>query len=243
MVNDLSVAKNASLGFGVLNYTADKQFDKRAEGIALPASGKGRIYVPTTSLTVSMEGGNAIALNNIAGYYFMLEGEYKEGFEIRITNIGAYSGTTNAVPDAPGILNVTEGVSYQAGIIPEWTDGVAVLDGKAYVFGTPITVNGPHNLQVGTGKNFTEVNFEIYGGTDPELPPEPPVDYKKGDMDGDGEITVSDALKVLRIAAKLAEPTAEDYLIGDIDGDGEITVSDALKVLRVAAKLADEDSL
>ena len=235
-VNDLSIAKDASLAFGVLNYTADKQFDKHAEGIALPASGKGRIYVPTTALTVSMEGGNAIALNNIAGYYFMLKGEYKEGFEIRITNIGVYSGTTNAVPEAPGILNVTEGVSYQAGIVPEWTDGAAVLDGKAYVFGTPITVNGPHNLQVGTGKNFTEVNFTIYGGTDPE---EPPVAGVKGDMDGDGEITVADALKALRIAAKLVQPTDQDMQLGDIDGDGEITVADALKILRVAAKLAD----
>ena len=235
-VNDLSIAKNASLSFGVLNYTAEKQFNKRAVDIALPASGKGRIYVPTYTLTVDVINGNAIALNNIDGYYFILNGEYKEGFEIKITNIGVYSGTTNAVPEAPGILNVTEGVSYQAGITPEWTDGAAILDGKYYVFGTPITVNGPHNLQVGTGKNFTEVNFTIYGGTDPE---EPPVAGMKGDMDGDEEITVADALKALRIAAKLVQPTDQDMQLGDIDGDGEITVADALKILRVAAKLAD----
>ncbi|MBO4583884.1 MAG: tyrosine-protein phosphatase [Clostridia bacterium] len=61
----------------------------------------------------------------------------------------------------------------------------------------------------------------------------------RGDMDGDGEITVADALKALRIAAKLVEPTAEDIAIGDVDNDGEITVADALKILRVAAKLAD----
>ena len=67
---------------------------------------------------------------------------------------------------------------------------------------------------------------------------EPPV-FIKGDMDGDGEITVADALRALRIAAKLVQPTDEDMLIGDIDGDGEITVADALKILRVAAKLVD----
>ncbi|MBR5769785.1 MAG: dockerin type I repeat-containing protein [Clostridia bacterium] len=65
----------------------------------------------------------------------------------------------------------------------------------------------------------------------------------KGDMDHDGGITVADALKALRIAAKLVAPTEEDIALGDVDNDGEITVADALKILRVAAKLADASSL
>ena len=65
----------------------------------------------------------------------------------------------------------------------------------------------------------------------------------KGDMDGDGEITVADALRALRIAAKLVAPTEQDIELGDVDNDGEITVADALKILRVAAKLADRSSL
>ena len=65
----------------------------------------------------------------------------------------------------------------------------------------------------------------------------------KGDLDKDGEITVADALKALRIAAKLVSATGEDIAIGDVDGDGDITVADALKILRVAAKLANRSSL
>ena len=65
----------------------------------------------------------------------------------------------------------------------------------------------------------------------------------KGDMDGDGEITVADALKALRIAAKLVNPTPEDIAIGDVDGDGDITVADALKILRVAAQLIPASEL
>ena len=65
----------------------------------------------------------------------------------------------------------------------------------------------------------------------------------KGDMDGDKEITVSDALTALRIAAKLVEETDEAIEIGDVDGDGHITVSDALAILRVAAKLTTPESL
>ena len=62
---------------------------------------------------------------------------------------------------------------------------------------------------------------------------------RRGDPDGDGEITVADALIALRVAAKLTEATPEKLAACDIDGDGEITVADALKILRVAAKLAN----
>ena len=65
-----------------------------------------------------------------------------------------------------------------------------------------------------------------------------------GDIDGDGEISVSDALMALRVAAKLA--TFEDealFALADVDHDGEITVSDVLRILRVAAKLADPSTL
>lgn len=65
----------------------------------------------------------------------------------------------------------------------------------------------------------------------------------KGDFDGDGEITVSDALAALRIAAKLVEETDDAIRIGDVDGDGSISVNDALAILRVAAKLADPGTL
>lgn len=58
-----------------------------------------------------------------------------------------------------------------------------------------------------------------------------------GDMDGDGSVTVTDALAALRIAAKLASPTEKDLAIGDMDNDKSITVTDALSILRIAAKL------
>ena len=60
-----------------------------------------------------------------------------------------------------------------------------------------------------------------------------------GDLDGDGGITVSDALRALRFAAGLAETDENAIRFGDTDGDGEITVSDALAILRAAVGLAD----
>ena len=67
--------------------------------------------------------------------------------------------------------------------------------------------------------------------------------FLKGDFDGDGVITVADALAALRIAVGLAPLTEEALTIGDLDGDGAITVSDALRILRVAARLAEEETL
>ena len=64
-----------------------------------------------------------------------------------------------------------------------------------------------------------------------------------GDIDGDGEISVADALDALRIAAKLNEASERALRLGDVDYDGEITVGDALLILRVAARLEEQRSL
>ncbi|MBR5769338.1 MAG: dockerin type I repeat-containing protein, partial [Clostridia bacterium] len=61
----------------------------------------------------------------------------------------------------------------------------------------------------------------------------------RGDVDGDGDVTVSDALAALRIAAKLREPNPSELYAGDADGDGGVTVADALAILRAAVKLTD----
>ena len=51
-----------------------------------------------------------------------------------------------------------------------------------------------------------------------------------GDVDNDGAVTVSDALKALRIAAGVDAYAAE----ADVGGDGSVTVADALQILRCA---------
>jgi hypothetical protein len=53
----------------------------------------------------------------------------------------------------------------------------------------------------------------------------------KGDADGDGKVTASDARLILRAAVGL-----EDIALaqGDVDGDGKITSSDSREALRIA---------
>ena len=133
----------------------------------------------------------------------------------------------------PVVSGVAEGGTYTGPVTITWDVGEATLNGEAIEKGTVVSAPGSYTLEVVNGTKTTSVRFTIEGG--PAL--------KRGDMDKDGEITVGDALKALRIAAQLVAATEEDYLIGDVDNDGDITVGDALKILRVAAKLVPESDL
>lgn len=101
----------------------------------------------------------------------------------------------------------------------------ALLDNQPYAAGTPVTADGWHVFMLPCDGATLVYAFKIEHSV-------PPV---KGDLDGDGAVTVSDALRALRMAAKLAE--ADDA--ADVDGDGEVTVADALLILRAAVGLIE----
>ena len=87
------------------------------------------------------------------------------------------------------------------------------------------TVIGPQTLTV-TYETFTATfDIEIVSRIIP------------GDIDDDGETTVSDALSALRASVGLTALEGDALAAADVDGDGEITVSDALHILRKAAGL------
>ena len=54
----------------------------------------------------------------------------------------------------------------------------------------------------------------------------------KGDVDGDGKKTASDARKVLRASAELETLTEEQKKAADMNGDGKITAADAQQILK-----------
>ncbi len=61
--------------------------------------------------------------------------------------------------------------------------------------------------------------------------------FKKGDVDGDGEITAEDARAVLRTAADLEKLGDDKLAVADMNADGEITAEDARQILRESAGL------
>ena len=62
-------------------------------------------------------------------------------------------------------------------------------------------------------------------------------DYEMGDADLDGEVTIQDALLLLRCALGLAELGDNAAAVADVNGDEAVDLQDALIVLRMAMGL------
>lgn len=62
-------------------------------------------------------------------------------------------------------------------------------------------------------------------------------DIKTGDLNLDGKVTSDEARMLLRYAAMLEKPTTQAIVLGDFTGDGKILADDARAALRVVAKL------
>ncbi|MBQ5487874.1 MAG: hypothetical protein IIT70_03345, partial [Clostridia bacterium] len=60
-----------------------------------------------------------------------------------------------------------------------------------------------------------------------------------GDVDGDGEVTVADALLALRSSMGLIELDNAQWAAANVDGDEEVTVADALLILRASMGLLE----
>lgn len=72
-----------------------------------------------------------------------------------------------------------------------------------------------------------------------ELTGQAPAQLLPGDVDGDGEVTVADALLALRASMGLVELDEAQQAAANVDGDEEITVADALLILRASMGLLE----
>ena len=61
--------------------------------------------------------------------------------------------------------------------------------------------------------------------------------YKKGDLNSDGKITITDLVKLSRYLAKLEDLDAVGQKAADINGDEKITITDLVKLSRCLARL------
>lgn len=188
----------------------------------------GQVYMD--EVTITWDVGNALldGRNFIKGAKIVEPGEHT----LIVTNgdkLLTVKFTIKKTTVMPVITGVEEGGEYEGEVSVSWDVGTATLNGEPFEGGT-ITKPGTYRLVVTNEDKVAEVGFTVKAKT---------LDVTLGDFDGDGQITVADALAALRIGAKLVEETPESVAIGDVDHDGHVTVADALAILRVAAKLAD----
>ena len=116
---------------------------------------------------------------------------------------------------------------------------------EAYSGQAPVTNIPEKNITVINGEieqgKWNETNVFILKAAGGEPEPVPTSKGIYGDVDGDGEITASDALTILRASAGLEEFTSEQFVVADIDLDSIISANDALSVLRNSAGMAGSD--
>lgn len=134
------------------------------------------------------------------------------------------------------VINVNESVNFRA----EASSGSAKVGSlpKDTVFDIYARSGAWYYIYVGTdakGKTVNKYGY-IYGhyvGITEYLTPEP-VDAE--DIDGDGSVTVLDALLIAKEAAQMGVMTSEQKQKADIDRNSSIGVSDALRAAIAAAK-------
>ena len=115
---------------------------------------------------------------------------------------------------------------------PKTVDITVIVDGRTLVKDTDYTVNYSSNTNVGTAYIYI-TGIGNYGGsayTTFEITEAP--EYDKGDMNGDGEITLSDVIYLLKVYLGVVEPTDMDDVVGDMNDDGNIGLVDIILLLR-----------
>ncbi len=111
-------------------------------------------------------------------------------------------------------------------------DGKLVFTGSDAAYPMTMTGGTYYVYLVGDGKSFdatkADASFTYEAG------------YTLGDVDGDGEITVVDALKALQMSVGIDYNwTATQRLAANVDKDDEITVVDALFILQRSVGLRE----
>lgn len=113
-----------------------------------------------------------------------------------------------------------------------------------------VDTQSTQNIDVVTGATYTSnaliqaVNNALATIPTPTPVPTPaptptpaPVPGTPGDVNGDGSVSVDDALLVLRASLTLVQLSAEQAEAADINNDGIVDMTDALVILRIAMGL------
>ena len=159
-------------------------------------------------------------------------------YRMQISELEVY----NAVPDmtAPSLLYMElEGVllnevynldrtEYTANV-PSDTDQVvltAYADSSATIQVNGEVVSGPVTVDLSPGENVIEIQVSDMKTT---LTVTREKSDRRGDIDGNGEVSVSD---VVELRQQIVNGTA-DPAVCDLDGDGEVSVSDVVELRKI----------
>lgn len=146
---------------------------------------------------------------------------------------GAYVGEWSGVP----MTKVTDDIySFTLKKGQMFSGGhnfkLAFNDGKTYQT-VDVAFEGFDRIYTIEGDDMTEA---AYGSWSKYTPAE----FKYGDLNGDGEVTVADVLIVQQYLARMIELTDAQKRAADVDLSGDIKVADVLEMQKLIAKIIDK---
>ena len=108
--------------------------------------------------------------------------------------------------------------------------------GQLVSFRLSIPANAPHGAKyilklkdvVANDSYVSPIELNVKDGSVTVVPP------VRGDVNGDGKVTISDATIALRIAVGINRASDYQLRVGDLNGNGKIDVSDTVRILCAA---------
>jgi YDG domain len=244
---------------------ANGTLDVFAKNLTFTAAASNKVYDGTSTATVAYSDdrvpGDLLSLTGTAAFS---DKNVASGKTVNVTGItinGADAANyTLVATSATAIADITaRDLTVSATAANRMYDGttsVSVTYGDNRLTGDVLTVNGLASFadkNVGTGKAVTITNITItgidsvnYALTSTTASTTADIIAPDGDLDGSG-VSVTDALRALRIAGGLITPTAADSSHGDVaplvsgtpQPDGSIDIGDAVVILRKAVGLVN----
>lgn len=87
--------------------------------------------------------------------------------------------------------------------------------------------NGDATITASLGYFTASADITVYGGTE----------AVKGDVTGDGQVTLEDAIYIQMVPMEMLELTGQALENADLDGDDEIGILDAIIAQKMALKM------
>ena len=198
----------------------------------------GRQITPNPTLVIKDRNGKEITLKKNVDYTITYGTNTAVGFlggNFTIKGIGNYTGTSyirfNIIPAK---INEIKGspisVSYTGKAVTPFNDKIRLSDGRAVLYGTDYTVEYSNNINVGTATAVIKFKGNYQGTVTKKFSIVKGTTLSKGDVNGDGRITVTDVTKVAAHIKGKKLLSEDEKLRADVNGDGTINVTDISKI-------------
>ncbi len=153
-----------------------------------------------------------------------------EKYEAQLKNLGTEKFTAYNIDLMKGEEKVQPNGKVTVSIaVPDGMDGAKCKVYRAESDGTLTDMKASLN----DGKlTFTTDHFSLYIITQSAV--------KLGDVNGDGGVTIKDAIAILRHNAEVELLTGSQTIAGDLNGDGTVNTKDAILLLQYNAQIIDK---